>query len=280
MTLVGGDLLVGAPAYRESTRWVVGSIPPDGLLPGGEYWILADSGIVGRLLGDSPREKGHLARVQFLGTVRDPDRQALTLSRFALPPAPEQPATAPQVFLIVGTAAEVGKTTAAINVLRALRRTGRDKVLALKATGTCSLTELHTYEDHGAFPCLDAIDFGLPTTYPSDRDDIGPLFETMLAWSLAQPVNAVLIECGGDIFGANVPVFLRALRRRRPDAKVVLVAADTPAALGARAILDEMGLCPIVVTGPCTDTPAIQARTQAHCGIPAINMARGGGLPF
>lgn len=279
MTLAPGDLFVGAPGYRESTRWVVGSIPPEGLLPGSEYWILADSGIVGRLLGDSPREKGHLARVQFIGTVLDADGKAVNLRRFALTPSPESSAIR-QVFLVVGTASEVGKTTAAISVLRALRKTGRGRVLALKATGTCSLTELHTYQDHGASPCLDAIDFGLPTTYPSDRSDIEPLFESMLAWCLAQPVDALLIECGGDIFGANVPAFLAALHRRRPDTKVVLVAADTPAALGAKSILGEMGLRPIVITGPCTDTPTIQTRTQSHCGIPAINMARGGDLPF
>ena len=74
------------------------------------------------------------------------------------------------------------------------------------------------------------------------------------------------------------PVFLRTLSALRPDTKVVLVAADTLAALGAKAVLADMGLVPMVLTGPCTDTPTIQARTQALCGIPAINMARGGGL--
>jgi hypothetical protein len=95
---------------------------------------------------------------------------------------------------------------------------------------------------------------------------------------MAQPVEALLIECGGDILGANVPVFLRVLVATRPDTRVVLVAADSLAALGATSILAETGLRPMVLTGPCTDTPTIQARTQALCGIPAINMAKGSGL--
>ncbi|MDR3537845.1 MAG: hypothetical protein P4L71_15220 [Acetobacteraceae bacterium] len=277
MVLAPGDLFLGAPGYRESTRWVVGSVPDGGLQPGSDYWILADCGIVGTLLGDSPREKGHLAQVRFLGTVQDATGETLTLRRFALPP-PEGPQQQAPVFLVVGTASEVGKTTAALSVLRALRRSGRQRVLALKATGTSSLTELHSYLDYGAAPCLDSVDFGLPTTYPSDRAAIEGHFATVLAWCLAQPADALLIECGGDILGANVPAFLQALVAARPDTKVVLVAADTLAALGAKSVLAGMGLAPMVLTGPCTDTPTIQARTQRLCGIPAINMAKGASL--
>ncbi len=277
MTLAPGDIFLGTPGHRESTRWVVGSVTETGLQPGPDYWILADCGIVGTLLGDSPREKGHLAQVRFLGSVQDATGEVLTLRRFALPP-PEVPQQQAPVFLVVGTASEVGKTTAALSVLRALRRSGRQRVLALKATGTSSLTELHSYLDYGADPCLDSVNFGLPTTYPSDRAGIEGHFATALAWCLAQPVDALLIECGGDILGANVPAFLHALAAARPDTKVVLVAADTLAALGAKSVLAGMGLAPLVLTGPCTDTPTIQARTQALCGIPAINMAKGAGL--
>jgi hypothetical protein len=277
MTLAPGDVFLGTPGYRESTRWVVGSIPESGLEPGADYWVLADCGIVGTLVGDSPREKGHLAQVRYLGVVQDDSGAPLTLPRFALPP-PVGPRQHAPVFLVVGTASEVGKTTAALSVLRALRRSGRHRVLAWKATGTSSVTELHSYQDYGAAPCLDSVDFGLPTTYPSDRDGIEPHFQGMLDWCLAQPVDAVLIECGGDILGANVPAFMRVLVGIRPDTRLVLVAADTLAALGAKSMLAEIGLVPMVLTGPCTDTPTIQARTQSLCGIPAINMAKGSDL--
>jgi hypothetical protein len=279
MTLAPGDVFLGTPGYRESTRWVVGGIPSIGLQPGSDYWVLADCGIVGTLIGDSPREKGHLAQVRYLGIVQDDSGMPLTLQRFALPP-PDGPRREALVFLVVGSASEVGKTTAALSVLRALRRSGRHRVLAWKATGTSSVTELHSYQDYGAVPCLDSVDFGLPTTYPSDRDGIESHFQTMLQWCLAQPVDAVLIECGGDILGANVPAFMRVLVGIRPDTKLVLVAADTLAALGAKSMLAEFGLVPMVLTGPCTDTPTIQARTQAFCGIPAINMAKGSDLEF
>ena len=54
--------------------------------------------------------------------------------------------------------------------------------------------------------------------------------------------DAVLIECGGDMLAANIPVFLRRLKSRRPPAKVVLAAADPLGAWGATRTLRDMKL--------------------------------------
>jgi hypothetical protein len=121
---------------------------------------------------------------------------------------------------------------------------------------------------------FDCVDFGLPTTYPSGRDDIASTFERGLDACLAIDAGAVIIECGGDMLGANVPVFLDCLQRRRSDAKVILVAADAPGAIGGQRMLADMGLSPTLIAGPCTDTPTLRQRTEAVCGVHAINLAR------
>jgi hypothetical protein len=274
MQLAPGDRFLGTAGHRESTRWVVGTLPEGGLVPGNDYWVLADCGVVGTFLGDSPRQKGHLGQVRFLGTMRDANGATLNLRQFAVR-AEQTPDHGAPAFLVVGTSSEVGKTTAAISVLRALRRSGRTSVVALKATGTSSLTELHSYQDFGAAPCLDCVDFGLPTTYPSERDQAGEFFDTMLDTCLAIPADALLIECGGDVLGANVPEFLTRLVARRPMVRVILAASDSLAALGAKSVLAEMGLAATLITGPCTDTPTVERRTRDLCGIPAMNLARG-----
>jgi hypothetical protein len=87
--------------------------------------------------------------------------------------------------------------------------------------------------------------------------------------------EAVVIECGGDILGGNVPVFLECLKRRRTELKIILAAADALGALGAKRVLQEMGLSISLITGPCTDTPTLRERTQTLCGIPALNMSKG-----
>ena len=277
MVVVPGEIFLATPGYRESTRWVVGGIPDGGLVPGGRYWVLADCGAVGDLVADSPLEKSHLGQVTYLGTVPGDDGRTLNIRQFAMTADAEAADHGAPVYLMLGTSSEVGKTTAGITVLRSLRQKGHAAVVALKATGTSSIGEIATYRDFGAAQAFDCVDFGLPTTYPSDRDGIDRVFEEALHICLSWAADAVLIECGGDMVGANVPTFLDCLKRRRPDATVVLVAADALAALGGVQVLQQMGLSPTLITGPCTDTPTLQQRTEALCGIPAVNMARSGG---
>jgi hypothetical protein len=277
LIIAPGDVFLGVPGHRESTRWVVGGIPVSGLAPGSTYWVLAQCGVVGELVGDSPGEKSHLGRVKFIGTACDESGCPVNLRHFAVTRRPEQADHGAPVYLVVGTSSEVGKTTAAISILRTLRKSGRSRIVALKAAGTSSVTELHSYQDFGATSCFDSVDFGLPTTYPSDRDGIGDWFETVLDECLSIPAEAVLVECGGDILGANVPAFLTRLRARRAKPTVILVASDSLAAMGAKSLLADMHLEVTLITGPCTDTPTIQARTQSLCGIPARNLARADG---
>jgi hypothetical protein len=277
MTIVAGDVFLATPGHLESTRWVVGGVPEGGLVPGAEYWVLAECGVVGDLAGHSPVEKRYLGRVTFLGAIRDTAGKAVNIGQFAAEPAGADRGA--PVFIVVGTSAEVGKTTAGVAVLRALRRQGVTEIVALKATGTPSVTELSTYLDLGASRAFDCVDFGVPTTYPSDRADIGRVFEAALDTALSAPADAVVVECGGDILGANVPEFLERLKRRRDSPRVVLAAADTLAALGAQTVLREMGMEITLITGPCTDTPTSRQRTEAMCGVPARNLAKGGGQP-
>lgn len=273
MTLVPGDVFLATPGYRESTRWVVGGVPVGGLVPRGEYWVLADSGVIGELIGDSPRDKSHLERVRYLGAVCNKRGTAINIRQFAATTNSRARDRGAPVFLVLGTSSEVGKTTAAIAVLRELRDKGHETVVALKATGTSAFTELARYQDYGATHVFDCIDFGLPTTYPSDRQGIDRVFDHALDTCLSIRADAVVIECGGDLFGANVPVFIDCLKDRRSDLKVILAAPDAAAALGAKAVLHEMGLAITLITGPCTDTPTLQERTEALSGIPAVNMS-------
>jgi hypothetical protein len=276
MILAPGDIFLGTTGYRESTRWAVGGMPKRGLVPGSSYWVLAECGVVGDLTGDSPQAMAHLGQVKYLGTVASGDGVHLNMRQFAVTVEPPAADCGAPLFLVLGTSAEVGKTTAATVVLRSLRRKGATRITALKATGTSSFSEIAVYRDFGANQIFDCVDFGLPTTYPTDRSGMKEVFSGVLDTCLSIPSDAVLVECGGDILGANVPVFLDCLRHRRSDAKVILAAADALGALSAKGILEDKGFVVALITGPCTDTVTLQARTQTLCEVPAINMARGG----
>ena len=274
MTIAPGDAFLATPGYRQARRWAVGSIPPGGLVPGNDYWVLSDSGVVGELSSRSVFEMQHLGRVRYLGAVYGEHGETLNIRQFSVAPPSGTDHNAP-MYLILGTSSEVGKTTAGVAVLRALRLQGRRTVVALKATGTSSFLELARYLDFGAAEAFDCIDFGFPTTYPAGRREIIDIFSNSLDFCLSLPADALLVECAGDPVSANAPQLLSCLKSRRSDLKIIVAAADALGGLGAKQALAEIGLAITLITGPCTDTPILREWTEALCGVPAMNLARG-----
>jgi hypothetical protein len=274
MEIAPGDLFLATPGDRESTRWVSGRVPAGGLVPGQDYWVVAESGIVGELVGASPSQQDFLACVRYLGAVCGEAGETLNIKQFAETAPSESDRKAP-IYLVLGTSGDAGKTTAAIAVIQALRMKGQTVVTALKATGSPGVGEIARYQDFGATQAFDCVDFGLPGTYPAGRKGIREFFANALDYCLSLPADALVVECGGDLFGGNVPEFLACLKVRRSDPKIILAAADTLGALGAKQTLAEMGLALSLITGPCTDTSVLRERTEALCGVPARNLLRG-----
>ncbi len=85
--------------------------------------MLADSGVVGELIGGSPLDEGYLGRVRYLGVVYGNRGERLNIRQFAVTGSAGTDRNAP-LYLILGTSGNVGKTTAGIAVLRALRMQG------------------------------------------------------------------------------------------------------------------------------------------------------------
>jgi hypothetical protein len=274
MVIAPGDIFLGTPGYLETRRLTVGGIPAGGLVPGGDYWVLSYSGVVGELISCYPAsDTRHLGRVRYLGAACGGRSETLNIGQFSVTNAGGTDRNAP-VYLILGTSSEVGKTTAGVAVVRALRMQGRTTVVALKATGTPSIAEIAQYQDFGASQAFDCIDFGLPTAFPPGRGGIDSFLGNMLDFCFSLPADAVVVECAGDPVSANAPELLGCLKARRSDLKIVLAAADALGAMGAKHALAEIGLTISLITGPCTDTPVLRERTEALCGIPAINLFR------
>jgi hypothetical protein len=274
MAIAPGDVFLATPGYLETRRMAVGGVPAGGLVPGGYYWVLSYSGVVGELIScHSAWKLGHLGRVRYLGVVCGNRGDPLNIRQFAVTDAGGTDRNAP-VYLILGTSSEVGKSTAGVALLRALRMQGHSMVVALKATGLPEIAEIAQYQDFGASQVFDCIDFGLPTTFPTGRLGITNFLGNMLDFCFSLPADALVVECAGDPVSANAPDLLSCLKARRSDLKIILAAADALGAMGAKHALAEIGFKISLITGPCTDTSVLRERTEALCGIPAINLTR------
>ena len=85
MAIVPGDVFLATPGWLQTRRMAVGGIPAGGLIPGGDYWVLSYSGVVGELTSaHSPSQLGHLGRVRYLGAVCRETGGALNIRQFAV----------------------------------------------------------------------------------------------------------------------------------------------------------------------------------------------------
>ena len=268
MEIGPGDRFLGAPGYRTPTRPLAsGTIPLEGLVPGANYWSLSKSGIVGELTDPPVGSAPYLGRVSYVGAAHAHEKK-LNIRDFVVAAGVVARDRDAPIYVIVGSCGNVGKTTAGVAVLRALRMRGHGDVVAWKAVGTGSIGEIARYLDFGA-AAFDCVDFGLPATYPLGRSDIVEYFDCALDFCLSQPADAVIIEPGGDLSGDN-PTLLARIKSRRRDIKIVLAASDAFAAVGVQRALAEIGLAANVITGPCTDSLRLREQTERFCGVPAI----------
>lgn len=126
-------------------------------------------------------------------------------------------------ILVGGSGADVGKTTAAAAVLKALGP-GR-RASAVKATGTGRLADSVTHLRGGADFAVNQTDVGLPSTYMMD-DVFADAIRQMLLYAafpdamphalrrpeernrVLPPADVVVVELGGDLGEAGIPVML------------------------------------------------------------------------
>ena len=128
--VVPGDVFLGTPGIEESNRILVGGVPTRGLVPGKD--LLGAR----RMRRRRRPDRRHAARqdISRSGAIsrsgrrrRRPHHDDAAVRHTARPPF--APITDAPLLLIVGTSAEVGKTTAGLAVLRALRKNGYRSVV-------------------------------------------------------------------------------------------------------------------------------------------------------
>ena len=134
------------------------------------------------------------------------------------------------VVLVLGTSAEVGKTTSAAAIIRALKAEGRE-VGATKFSGTGRMRDIRALADIGALPWLDFPDVGLATTYTSPERFIPAIYTLFNLVNSGRP-EVIVAEAGGDPIEANVSTFLADKNLMEHVRTAVIVAGDVMGMMG------------------------------------------------
>ncbi len=282
VNLVPGRIYMGVICERSSTKFFTASFSGkqfsyDKLV----LQFVAQAGGIGYCTGYSPSLRqqtgsGRSANVEVLGLLYHRTRHAYlnTLSMSGLlshePPAPRD---VPPTLLIAGTATDVGKTTLACKLLQEL--TKRFCCVAIKASGTAWYEDSQLHARNGAAWAINFSFVGLPTTYYIDsavyRRSIYTLYQYVCSPD-SIPVykrppetrnqkmpqtEILLVEHGGDILGANVPVFLEDEYLIRPVMVLIICCEGALALMGALQELQERRID--------------SSRTRIYAAMPLVN---------
>lgn len=245
--LYRGDRFVAVLGNRHSGTSEYGGVEGGRVALGETLDLLATGGIVGRGTHvPAHRKTASFLRVKVLGAVLI-DGVPVNLLRHLRTAKQSAPELTP-IVLVCGTAAEVGKTTTATQIIRAFNRLGL-KVGAAKLTGTGRLRDILSMADAGPVAASDFPDEGLASTYT--RPELAVAGALSLLAKLSAQSDLIVAELGGDIIEANIPALVDTPAIRQRVVAIVHVSGDVLGILGSldwyrQKVLD----CPVHLAMP------------------------------
>lgn len=221
-------------------------------------------------------------RIEPLGLLAD-DLGIINLTRFApyaLNPVPSLGATAaelagalpgrPTVIGVLGTSMNSGKSTAMATLVNGLTNAGL-KVSAGKSTGTGAGNDPMIYLDGGAAKVLDFTDFGYPTTYRLDFEQVRSLTVNVID-ALSEPdTDVVVVEIADGVYQGETARLLRDPLFQAVVDRIVFAAGDALGAAGGVRELQEAGLDVAAVSGVLTSSPLSSAEAREVLSVPVID---------
>ena len=254
-----GDLLGVVFGNRYATQQFEGYARANG-----EFCdLLSMAGVCGLVEGKhaSVAEPTNLRLLGFLG---DADGRALRLRDFAL--APTSTPRQPNILVVCGTSMDAGKTHTAMSLIVGLRR-HRQRVAAIKLTGTATGRDTWSMLDAGAYPALDFVDGGIASTYLCTLDDLLILYRLLTTYAAAKGADWVVVEIADGLLQEETAALLRSPAFTATVDAWVFATGDPVAAAGGVCMLRGLGIEPIAISGVISMSPLAMRETQAVTGI-------------
>ncbi len=264
------DRFVGVLANRFSGTSESGVVPAEGIMLCGDtiVHLLSTGGVIGINTGIPQRLRQEPFTLKPLGLLQR-GGNPLNLEEICGPWHESLRPSAP-IVMVCGTSAEVGKTTTAASLIRALRAEGM-QVAGTKFAGTGRMRDILALRDAGACPWLDFPDVGLATTYTGSERF------TKATYTLFNRINSespdiIVAEAGGDPIEANIPTLLGDTEIMRCVIAVAVVAGDVMGMMGAVSYLRRYApTIPIFLADP-KDRNFVATRERVRQELPGMPM--------
>lgn len=245
---------------------------PEQVVVGDVLYLLCESGVVGALDGQNESWGTPLA-VRVLGAALAEDGHPLSIKKGAVPHQTDLPTSAP-IIAVLGTSMDSGKTTAAIELIKSLTARGL-KVAGAKMTGVAFMQDPLKLQDAGAWPVMDFLDAGLPSTCSAPSEALGATLGVLAEINKSNP-DVIVIEFGDGILGEyNVGHILNSQALTQHVVASIVAAGDLVGVWGAQKLLADYGLPVTIITGRAVNNQTATDYIKEQLGMPAESNQHG-----
>jgi hypothetical protein len=272
MRIYVGDLIVGVFGNRYATDAFEGEI--EGIR---NLSLLTASGMVGTLKSRH-RSAGKPTRLSFVGFLHFTTGQQVNLKQIKFNKS--QPKShLKNLIIIVGSGMNSGKTTTCRKMIKSFSEMGI-KVAACKLTGSVSHRDKYEMTSAAAAYTIDFSDYGFPSTYKCDKQELIDLFNTMVADIEKTNPDVTLMEIADGILQRETSLLLSESLIKESTKGILLTAESAPSALFAVEELKRLGYDVIAVSGAMTSSPLYIREFQMKSDIPVISSGNNGSKMF
>lgn len=270
ITIVPGDLIMGAFGTRYATEQFEGYVPEHVNM---ELHILGAGGTVGKIASMHDRfEDIGPTTLRFAGFVKNRFNQIVNTKAIKqkqlLSFSGSTPA-ASRIVLSLGSSMDSGKTTSAAYLIHGLKESGYN-VAYVKLTGTVYTKDCDLATDLGADAVSDFSDFGYPSTYMCDEEELLDLYESCISVILKAEPDFVIMEIADGLYQRETKLLLNSSKFKQTIDSVIFSANDSLAAISGVKTLNDQKLYPAFLSGLFTCSPLLIREVQENTTVPVF----------
>lgn len=262
------DILVVTLGNRRALKGFVGEVPKE-LKPGDIIHLLNLGGVAGTCTSANKKIVGQPLKVEVIGAIMRKGKH-LNIKNYKRFSLSDKIKTDIPLVIISGSCMEVGKTTAASEIIKAAAREGY-RVCGAKVAGIAAMRDAMSMEDYGAVKAISMIDAGYASTATEENATVG-ITKGAINYLAKEKPDFIIVELGDGIFGEyGVMEILKDKEVQAHISAHIGCAGDPMSAMEMYQVCRRIGVPLHVVSGPVTDNSVGINFIKKQLKVAAIN---------
>lgn len=272
ITIIEGDHIMAAFGTRYATAQIEGYLPER---LDQELHILGAGGTVGlvKSMHVQYQVQGPTI-IRLIGLVTDAMGKVINtkkLEEHRMIPFATGVSTSTKVILSLGSSMDSGKTTSAAYLVHGLKMEGK-RVAYIKLTGTIYTKDADLAYDLGADVTTDFGEFGFPSTYMCDEQELLDLYASLMSVVMPAKPEYVIMEIADGLYQRETKMLLTNPKFISTIEGVIFSAGDSLSAIQGIEVLNQWGIYPNCIGGLFTTSPLLIQEVRNNTLVPVYNI--------